>query len=51
MSQIKKLTDGQKSIAAWRRRRNALVCRLLKENPRMLSYEALAKANEMMKGK
>ncbi|WP_439631402.1 hypothetical protein [Gemmata sp.] len=50
MSQFQKLTTGQKRIATWRRRRNALVSKLLAGNPRMLSFEALAEANRILRG-
>ena len=49
--QYKKLTPGQKRIKAWRTRRNALVCKLMAENPLLLSRDALRLAEETMRRK
>lgn len=49
--QFKKLTNEQKGIKAWRRRRNALVAKLLAADPRLSSADALAQANRMMRTK
>lgn len=49
--QFKKLDARQRSLKRWRERRNALVAKLLRENPRMLSAEALAEANRLMRKK
>lgn len=46
--QFMKLDQKQREIAAWRRKRNSMVSELLKANPKMLSYEALAEANRLM---
>ena len=47
--QYKKLTPEQRRIKRWRARRNALVSRLLSEDPKLLRHEALSLANRMMR--
>lgn len=47
--QYQKLTTDQRSIKRWRERRNALVCKLLNENPRLTRADALELANAEMR--
>jgi hypothetical protein len=49
--QFKKLTKEQKEQKRWREKRNRLVAKLLRDNPKMLSYEALAEANRRLRRK
>lgn len=49
MSQFQKLTFEQKRIKAWRTKRNALVCKLLRENRWMTREDALQRANAALK--
>jgi len=40
---------AQRKADRWKRKRNRIVSQLLAKNPHMLSYEALARANKIMK--
>lgn len=46
--QYNQLTAKERRDKAWTRKRNALVNRLLKRNPRLLSFEALRQANAII---
>lgn len=47
--QFKKLTADHKNELRWKAKRNRSVSKLLAENPKMLSTEALAEANRQMR--
>lgn len=47
--QFQRLTNEQKRIRQWRLRRNALIGKLLAENPHLLRAEALTIANRTLR--
>lgn len=47
-SQMQRLTIEQRAIRRWRLRRNALVNKIMRENPTMLTSEATKAALEKM---
>ncbi len=49
--QYQKLTTSQRSIKRWRSKRNSLVCRLMRKDSSLTSYEALRMANQLMNQK
>ncbi len=47
--QYKRLDNRQRKARNWQLARNHLVCELLAKNPKMLSAEALKRANQIMR--